>query len=150
MRQMRQVSMAELERRMPNTLMQQLGMKVTGMGPDWIEGTMPVDHRTRQIHGILHGGASAALVESLASIGASLTVDPATHRCVGVELNANHVRGVAEGTVTGRAHPRHLGRTSQVWQVDVHNEAGQLVCTGRLTVAVLEKRGDAQARPTPR
>lgn len=135
---LRQVDLEELARRLPGTLMAHLGMQVTALGPDFIEGRMPVDDRTRQIHGVLHGGASAALIESLASVGAALCVDTQTHRCVGVELNANHVRAVRDGFVVGRAVPRHLGRTSQVWQVDVCDGQGRLVSTGRLTVAVLQ------------
>lgn len=134
---LRQIDLETLKERMPKTLMAHLDMEVTGLGPDFIEGRMPVDDRTRQIHGVLHGGATAALIESLASVGAALCVDARTHRCVGVELNVNHVRSVPNGYVVGRAAPRHLGRTLQVWQVDVSDASGRLVSTGRLTVAVL-------------
>ena len=134
---LRQVDLESLKARMPKTLMAHLQMEVTALGEDFIEGRMPVDDRTRQIHGVLHGGATAALIESLGSVGAALCVDAATHRCVGVELNVNHVRSVPRGYVFGRAVPRHLGRSLQVWQVDVTDEQRRLVSTGRLTVAVL-------------
>tara|TARA_B110000046_G_scaffold185894_1_gene230184 strand:- start:205 stop:621 length:417 start_codon:yes stop_codon:yes gene_type:complete len=122
-----------------NTLLGQLGIRVTKLGEDFIEGTMPVDKRTHQPVGLLHGGASAALIESLGSIGSTLLVDMATHNVVGLEINANHVRGVKTGTVTGRAKIVHAGRKTHLWQVDITNEAGKLVCTGRLTVIVVKK-----------
>ncbi|MDG1915013.1 MAG: hotdog fold thioesterase [Crocinitomix sp.] len=122
-----------------NTLLGQLGIRVTKLGEDFIEGTMPVDKRTHQPVGLLHGGASTALIESLGSIGSTLLVDMATHNVVGLEINANHVRGVKTGTVTGRAKIVHAGRKTHLWQVDITNEAGKLVCTGRLTVIVVKK-----------
>lgn len=123
-----------------NTLLEQLDIRVTKLGEDFIEGTMPVDKRTHQPAGLLHGGASAALIESLGSIGSTLLVDMATHSIVGLEVNANHVRGVKSGTVTGRAKIVHAGRKTHLWQVDITNEEGKLVCTGRLTVIVVEKK----------
>jgi 1,4-dihydroxy-2-naphthoyl-CoA hydrolase len=122
-----------------NTLLEQLGIQVTKLGEDFIEGTMPVDKRTHQPVGLLHGGASAVLIESLGSIGSTLLVDMATHNVVGLEINANHVRGVKTGIVTGRAKIVHAGRKTHLWQVDITNEEGKLVCTGRLTVIVVEK-----------
>ncbi len=123
-----------------NTLLEHLGIEITALGDTFIEGTMPVDKRTHQPVGLLHGGASAALIESLASIGSSLIVDIKTHNIVGLALNANHIRGVKTGIVTGRAELVHGGRTTHVWQVDIKNEAGKLVATGRLTVLVIEKK----------
>ncbi len=123
-----------------NTLLEQLDIRVTKLGEDFIEGTMPVDKRTHQPAGLLHGGASAALIESLGSIGSTLLVDMATHNIVGLEINANHVRGVKSGVVTGRAKIVHAGRKTHLWQVDITNEEGKLVCTGRLTVIVVEKK----------
>jgi 1,4-dihydroxy-2-naphthoyl-CoA hydrolase len=120
-----------------NTLLEALGIRVTAVGDDWLQGTMPVDHRTRQPYGLLHGGASVALAETLGSVAAMLTLDPGCERAVGLDINANHVRGVREGVVTGTARPLHLGRSTQVWEIRIENEAGQLVCVSRLTMAVV-------------
>ena len=120
-----------------DTLLESLGIRVTAVGEDWLQGTMPVDRRTHQPYGLLHGGASVALAETLGSIAAMLTLDPARERAVGLDINANHVRGVREGTVTGTARALHLGRSTQVWEIRVENEAGQLVCMSRLTMAVV-------------
>ncbi len=122
-----------------NTLMRPLGIEFTEIGEDFIRGTMPVDARTHQPHGLLHGGASVALAETLGSMGASLCVDSAQYLCVGQEINANHVRSVRSGRVTGTARPLHVGSRSQVWSIDIVNEAGALVCVSRLTVAVIPR-----------
>jgi 1,4-dihydroxy-2-naphthoyl-CoA hydrolase len=119
------------------TLLESLGIRVTAVGEDWLRGTMPVDPRTHQPYGLLHGGASVALAETLGSIAAMLTLDASRERAVGLDINANHVRGVREGTVTGTARPLHLGRSTQVWEIRIENEAGQLVCMSRLTMAVV-------------
>jgi 1,4-dihydroxy-2-naphthoyl-CoA hydrolase len=111
-------------------------MRFTAVGPDWIEAQMPVGPRVHQPMGLLHGGASVALAETLGSVGGWLTLDPQTHFCVGLEINANHVRGVREGLVTGRAEPLHLGRTTQLWQIRIRDEQNRLVCASRLTLAV--------------
>jgi len=116
-----------------------LGIELTGYGPDWLEGRMPVDRRTRQPMGILHGGASVVLAETLASVAANLCVDPAGFFCVGQEVNANHLRSVIEGYVTGVARAIHLGRTSQVWSIEIRDPAGRLTCVSRLTVAVVPR-----------
>lgn len=123
-----------------NTLLEQLDIKVTKIGTDFLEGTMPVDNRTHQPAGLLHGGASAALIESLGSIGSTLLVDMEKYNIVGLEINANHVRGVRSGIVTGRAQVVHAGKKTHIWQVDIKDEDEKLVCTGRLTVVVIEKR----------
>jgi len=123
-----------------NTLLEQLGITVTKLGENFIEGTMPVDNRTHQPAGLLHGGASAALIESLGSIGSTLLIDMKTHAIVGLEINANHVGGVKSGFVTGRAEVIHAGKTTHIWQVDIKDENGKLICTGRLTVLVIEKK----------
>jgi len=120
-----------------NTIMEALDIKVTVVHEDYIEGTMPVDKRTYQVHGILHGGASIVLAETLGSIGAALTVDPSKFRCVGLDINANHIKAVRAGIVTGTAKPLHTGRNTQVWQIEIKNEAGDLVCISRLTVAIV-------------
>jgi 1,4-dihydroxy-2-naphthoyl-CoA hydrolase len=120
-----------------NTLMEALGIRMTAIGDDWLQGTMPVDRRTHQPYGLLHGGASVALAETLGSSAAMLTLDPSKERAVGLDINANHVRGVLSGTVTGTARPLHIGRSTQVWEIRIEDEAGKLVCISRLTMAVV-------------
>ncbi|UGB37789.1 hotdog fold thioesterase [Frateuria soli] len=123
-----------------NTLMQVLGIRFTAIGEDWLTGTMPVDARTHQPFGLLHGGASVALAETLGSTGALLTLDPEQEAAVGLDINANHVRGVRAGVVTGTARALHLGRSTQVWEIRIENEEGALVCISRLTMAVVPRR----------
>jgi len=120
-----------------NTMAEQLGIVITEAGEDWVRGTMPVDARTRQPFGLLHGGASVALAESLGSLAGGFCVDPAREAVVGLEINANHVRGVREGIVTGTARALHVGRSTQVWEIRIENEVGKLVCISRLTLAVV-------------
>lgn len=122
------------------TLMQPLGIRFTEIGADYVRGTMPVDARTHQPYGLLHGGASVALAETLGSTAAGLCVEEG-EGVVGIEINANHLRGVREGTVTGTARPLHVGRSTQVWEIRIEDESGQLVCVSRLTLAVIRKRG---------
>lgn len=116
-----------------------LGIVFTEIGPDYLRATMPVDARTQQPMGLLHGGASVVLAETLGSTGASLCVDAEHYYCVGVEINANHLRGVTSGTVIGTARPVHLGRRTHVWQIEIHDEQDRLVAISRLTLAVLAK-----------
>lgn len=116
-----------------------LGIELTEAGDDFLKGRMPVDQRTRQPAGVLHGGASVLFAETLASWAAAHVVDPNKHHCVGQEINANHIRAVAGGWVQGIAKPVHLGRTSHVWEVRITNEEGKLVCISRVTMAVLNK-----------
>lgn len=123
-----------------NTMMETLGIRITAIGDDWLQGTMPVDHRTHQPYGLLHGGASVALAETLGSTAAMLTLDPQKELAVGLDINANHIRGVRSGTVTGTARMLHLGRTTQVWEIRVENEDGALVCISRITMAVVPAR----------
>ncbi|KZV15459.1 acyl-CoA thioesterase/ catalytic/ hydrolase, acting on ester bond [Dorcoceras hygrometricum] len=117
--------------------MEALGIRITEVGEDWLRGTMPVDRRTHQPYGLLHGGASVALAETLGSSAAMLALDPAKFRAVGLEINANHVRGVREGTVTGTAKALHLGRSTQVWEIRIEDEQQRLVCVSRITMAVV-------------
>jgi 1,4-dihydroxy-2-naphthoyl-CoA hydrolase len=119
-------------------MVEYLGIELTEIGADFIAGTMPVDRRTHQTMGILHGGASVALAETLGSIGGNLCVDTERYACVGQEINANHVRPVTSGLVTGTARPLHLGSRSQVWQIEIRNSQALLVCVSRLTLAVIE------------
>lgn len=123
-----------------NTLMQTLAIECIELGDDFIVARMPVDQRTRQPAGLLHGGASMALIESIGSMGSGLLIDPETEQPVGIEINANHVRAVTDGFVRGTGTLVHAGRRTHLWQVDIIEEAtGKLVCTGRLTVMVVPK-----------
>ena len=118
------------------TAMEPLGIVFTEIGPDYLRATMPVDARTRQPYGLLHGGASVLLAETLGSSAGMLCVGEG-EGCVGVEINANHLRGVREGLVTGTARPLHVGRQTQVWEIRIEDERGKLVCVSRLTLAVI-------------
>ena len=131
------IDLASLNGWSTNTLMEAIGIQITAVGDDWLQGTMPVDRRTHQPYGLLHGGASVALAETLGSTAAMLTLDAAKERAVGLDINANHVRGVLSGTVTGTARPLHLGRSTQVWEIRIEDENGKLVCISRLTMAVV-------------
>ncbi|MEJ0037100.1 MAG: hotdog fold thioesterase [Gammaproteobacteria bacterium] len=123
-----------------NTLVEHLGIRFTEVGEDFLRATMPVDERTRQIMGVLHGGASAALAETIGSFAANLCVDQTRLMCVGQEINANHLRPVAGGVVTATARPFHIGARSQVWHIEIHDERRRLICVSRLTMAVVERR----------
>ncbi len=120
-----------------DTLIRALGIEMTEVTDDALLGRMPVDGRTRQPGGVLHGGASVAFAETLASWGSSFTIDQTANYCVGMEINANHVRPVAEGWVYGEAKPLSRGRTTQVWEIRITDAAGRLVCISRCTMAVL-------------
>ncbi|NCT69038.1 MAG: hotdog fold thioesterase [Rhodanobacteraceae bacterium] len=120
-------------------LVEHLGMVVTEVGADFLRGTMPVDSRTRQPFGLLHGGASVALAESLGSLAGNLCLDAVHEMAVGLDINANHVRAVTAGVVTGTARPLHLGRTTQVWEIRIEDERARLVCIARLTLAVVPR-----------
>lgn len=123
-----------------DTLGATLGMRFSAIGPDWIEMTMPVEPRVHQPMGLLHGGASVALAETLGSVGGWLTLDPDENVAVGLEINANHVRGIRSGVVTGRATPLHIGRTTQVWEIRIRDERARLVCVSRITLSILSNR----------
>ena len=122
-----------------DTIVTTLGIEVTERGDDYLKGRMPVDERTHQPYGILHGGASVVLAESLGSLASSMCVDLSTHFVVGLEVNANHLRPVHSGYVTGIVTPTHLGRTIHVWEIKLYNDDNKLTCTSRLTVAVRER-----------
>ncbi|HEX6427930.1 MAG TPA: hotdog fold thioesterase [Niastella sp.] len=121
------------------TMGEHIGIEFTALGPDFIKGHMPVDARTRQPYGLLHGGASCVLAETLGSVASAMVIDPEKFICVGLEINANHIRGVREGLVTGTATPLHLGSSTHVWDIKIHDEREKLVCVSRLTVAILKK-----------
>jgi 1,4-dihydroxy-2-naphthoyl-CoA hydrolase len=121
------------------TLIENLGILFTEIGEDFVRGTMPVDARTVQPYGLLHGGASVALAETLGSMGAAMCVDAAEYQVVGQEINANHVRAARSGLVTGTARAVHLGGRTHVWSIEIVNEAQKLVCISRITMAVIKK-----------
>lgn len=122
------------------TMGEHLGMQFTAIGDDFICGTMPVDHRTKQPYGILHGGASVALAETLGSVASALVIDTNRFICVGLEINANHIRSVRTGVVTGTCKPIHIGKSTHVWDIRICDVEQKLVCISRLTVAILNKQ----------
>ena len=134
------VTPEQLQERSRKTLAEHLGIRVTEVGDDYLRATMPVSSHTHQPQGILHGGASVALAETVGSLAANLCVDSEKFFCVGQEINANHLRPAASGVVTGTARPFHIGARSQVWGIEIHNEDGKLVCVSRLTMAVVERK----------
>ena len=121
-------------------LNKQIGIKITEIGDDYLKGTMPVDDRTKQPAGLLHGGANCVLAETLASMGAYLVIDPSKNNAVGIEINANHIRSAKEGEVTGTARPIHLGKQTHVWQVKITRHDGKLSCVSRVTMAVIDRK----------
>ena len=135
----RMISLEELNAGIPNTMMEVLGIRFTRIGEDFVQGEMPVDARTHQVYGILHGGASVALAESLGSMASMLVADSKHYKCVGLEINANHLRSVSSGKVIGVARPIHLGRTTHIWDIRITDDRDRLICISRLTVAVISK-----------
>ena len=129
----------ELNSYQQQTLVSHLGIRYTEVGDDYLCASMPVDARTKQPAGILHGGASVALAETLGSSGANLVVDRDKQLCVGLEINANHIRAMREGEVRGKARPLHIGGTTQVWEIKIEDEKARLVCISRITMAVLDR-----------
>lgn len=123
-----------------DTLAEQIGLEFTEVGPDYLRGTMPVDHRTHQPYGLLHGGASCVLAETIGSVASAYVVDHSKFYCVGLEINANHVRGVRSGIVTGTARPLHLGANTHVWDIKIEDDGGKLVCVSRLTVMIIPRK----------
>jgi 1,4-dihydroxy-2-naphthoyl-CoA hydrolase len=132
------LTLEELNGAAVGTMTGHLGIIFSEIGADYIRATMPVDGRTRQPYGLLHGGASVALAETLGSTGAVMCVDKAGFLCVGQEINANHVRSIRRGQVTGTARPVHLGGRSHVWAIEIVNDEQDLVCISRMTVAVVK------------
>lgn len=122
------------------TIAEQIGIEFTEVGPDFLKGRMPVDQRTHQPYGLLHGGASCVLAETLGSVASALVIDQSKFICVGLEINANHVRSARSGYVTGTATPIHIGATTHVWDIRIVDEREKLVCVSRLTVAILPKK----------
>lgn len=130
-------TLEELQERARNTLVEHLGMRFTEIGPDYLRVTMPVNAHTHQPMGVLHGGASVALAETVGSTAANLCVDTAREVCLGQEINANHLRPISQGEVTATARPLHRGSRSHVWQVEIRDERERLVCVSRITMAVV-------------
>ena len=122
-----------------DTAAERLGIEFVEIGDNFIRGRMPVDHRTKQPYGVVHGGASVVLAETLGSCGADYCT-PMGHRIVGLDINANHIRGVGSGWVNGIARPVHIGRSTQVWQIDMTDDEGRTSCVSRLTLSVLAPR----------
>lgn len=134
------ITLERLNQLSDNTLVAHLGIEIIAIGEDFIEAKMPVDHRTHQPLGMLHGGASVALAETLGSIAATCCVDTNTQYCVGLEINANHIKSVRDGFVYGITRPIHIGKKTQVWEIKITDEKKQLTCISRITMAVIDKR----------
>ncbi|HRP35887.1 MAG TPA: hotdog fold thioesterase [Gammaproteobacteria bacterium] len=135
----RRPSVEDLNKLSKNTLLEQLEIVFTEVGDDYLVATMPVDHRTHQPFGLLHGGASAVLAESLGSSAANCCLDMTAEYAVGLEINANHLRSVRSGKVTGTTRALHIGRRTQVWETRIEDDAGRLACVSRLTMAVVPR-----------
>jgi 1,4-dihydroxy-2-naphthoyl-CoA hydrolase len=133
------LKLPDLLARKGNTMTEWVGIEWLELGPDYLKARMPVDHRTQQPRGLLHGGASCVLAETLGSVASALVIDISVQTCVGIEINANHIRGVREGYVTGTARPLHIGSSTHVWDIRIEDEQGRLACVSRLTVAILKK-----------
>ena len=123
----------------PGTMAEHLGIEWVDLGDDYLKMRMPVDNRTKQPYGLLHGGASCALAETIGSVASHFVIDPDKSICVGMEINANHVRSASNGYVTATCRPLHLGATTHVWDIKIYDEREKLVCVSRLTVAILKK-----------
>ncbi|MGK7397208.1 MAG: hotdog fold thioesterase [Candidatus Cyclobacteriaceae bacterium M3_2C_046] len=135
-----ELSVDKLNQFRQGTISEHLGIEYTEIGPDFLKGRMPVDHRTIQPFRLLHGGASLVMAEELGSMAANLAVDATKKMCVGLEINANHLKSARQGYVYGTARPLHLGQKTQVWEIRIENERSQLTCISRLTMAVLDKK----------
>ncbi len=122
------------------TMTEHLGVEWVEVGDDFLRARMPVDHRTIQPYGLLHGGASCVLAETLGSVCSHLVIDSSQFYCVGIEINANHIRSAKRGFVYGTCNPLHIGSSTHVWDIKITNEEGKLICVSRLTVAVIKKR----------
>lgn len=132
-----------LNNRGKNTMAEYLSIDIIEIGSDFMRASMPIDQRTKQPIGIMHGGASCALAETIGSTAANCCVNLETHYCVGLEININHIRSVKSGVVIATAKPFHIGKSSQVWHIEIHNDKHQLVSVSRLTMAVLKRLSEA-------
>lgn len=134
------LSIAALNEIGKNTMFEGLGIKITEVGSDYIKGTMPVDERTKQPMGLLHGGASAAFAETLGSIASTLMIDMGKQAPVGIEINANHIKSAREGLVYGTVKPLHVGSRTHVWDIRITDEKDRLVCVSRLTCSIIDQK----------
>jgi 1,4-dihydroxy-2-naphthoyl-CoA hydrolase len=132
-------SVEQLNDHTRNTLAETIGIRMTEIGADFVRATMPVNSRTHQPMGVLHGGASVALAETVGSVAANLCVDQKFHYCLGQEINANHLRPVSSGVVTATARAYHIGKRSHVWSIEIRDEQDKLLCVSRLTMAVVDR-----------
>ncbi len=138
------VSLADFAGLSKNTLDAHLGIELIEIGPDFLKAKMPVDDRTKQPYGLLHGGASLVLAETLGSFGAAMVIDLNEFICVGQEINANHLRSVRDGFVTGISKPIHIGSSSQVWDIKIYDDKERIICISRITVAVMKKKVESR------
>ena len=127
-----------------NSMIAYMGIKFVKIEKNFIEAVMPVDHRTVQPYGILHGGASVVLAETLGSIASSLVIDQTKERAVGIEVNANHIKSVSKGEVIGRTSPIHIGKRTHVWNTEIRNESKQLISVSRITIAILQLQKESR------
>lgn len=134
------ISLETLKKLSPNSMIDHLGITFTAIGEDYLEAKMPVDHRTHQPLGLLHGGASVTLAETLGSIAAMFCLDANLQYPVGLEINANHIKSVREGFVIGRVKPVHIGKKTHVWEIRISTEKNELVCISRITMAIIDKK----------
>ena len=136
----KELALSDLHSLGKNTMGEWLGIEWVELGDSFLVARMPVDHRTQQPYGLLHGGASCVLAETIGSVASAMVIDHTKFYCVGLEINANHIRSVNEGYVTGKATPLHLGGSTHVWDIRIQDENEKLVCISRLTVAVIGRR----------
>jgi 1,4-dihydroxy-2-naphthoyl-CoA hydrolase len=136
----KELSLKDFKELGKGTMGEYLGIEWSETGNDFLKASMPVDHRTKQPYGLLHGGASCVLAETMGSVASALVVDHTKYYCVGLEINANHIRSVREGFVTGVVRPLHLGASTHVWDIRITDEKEKLVCISRLTVAVIKRK----------
>lgn len=134
------ITLESINKSRENTMVDYVGIEFTEIGDDFLRAKMPVDRRTKQPMGIMHGGASCVLAETIASVAANLCVDPTNKACVGLEINTSHVKMAKEGFVTGTARARHLGQTTQLWEIEIIDHQGKLISVSRLRIAVIVKR----------
>lgn len=134
------LSITSLNKMNENTLVSHVGIQITNVGDDYMEGTMPVDHRTVQPFRLLHGGASCVLAETLGSVAANCCIDGSEFMAVGQHLEATHLRSASKGIVTGKAKAIYIGKTSQTWRIEIFNDEGKLICDSKIIMAVIKKR----------
>lgn len=142
----KELSVEQFSKLGKDTMGEYIGIEWTELGENFLKARMPVDHRTKQPYGLLHGGASCVLAETIGSVGSAMVVDHKRFQCVGLEINANHVRSATSGFVTGVATPLHLGASTHVWDIKIFDENDKMICVSRLTVAIIERRDFATPR----